>query len=382
MAESFNPYHKWLGIAPEELPPNHYRLLAIRPFESDADVIASAADQRMAHVRSFQAGKHSALSQKILNEISSARVCLLSPDRKAAYDKQLAEQLEQQSTEGAPRNAISADILGDDANPEPGVLTKRRRKKSPVPALIFAAVFLIVVGAVGYFVYTSLQSGDLDTQGGDKGNGAKAHAASATGAPRTGAADNDAPLPLTSGKASPAAATPEQATMAAPPAESAKTAAGRRPAPSAEEQQAAAAEVAPVLGEDPTIIRLMQLADGQSLSPAGRYVLMMKARDMALASGEIPVALNILDEVGRRFDVDVAQQKLDFLTALSRKPEAAELREVLVGSALALVDQALGNDRREVAQKAAVLALATARKTHNADLIRKATLAIVLLEKP
>ena len=34
---TFDPYHKWLGILPEEQPPNHYRLLGIVDFESDED---------------------------------------------------------------------------------------------------------------------------------------------------------------------------------------------------------------------------------------------------------------------------------------------------------------------------------------------------------
>ncbi len=93
MPEQFDAYHKWLGIAPKDQPPHHYRLLGIDLFEADGDVIASAADQRMAHVRSFQAGRHSALSQKILNQIAAARVCLLDPKKKADYDRQLREQL-------------------------------------------------------------------------------------------------------------------------------------------------------------------------------------------------------------------------------------------------------------------------------------------------
>jgi len=40
----FDPYHKWLGIPPDEQPPDHYRLLAVRRFEDDPDVIAAAAD--------------------------------------------------------------------------------------------------------------------------------------------------------------------------------------------------------------------------------------------------------------------------------------------------------------------------------------------------
>lgn len=86
---AFDPYHKWLGIPPAEQPPNHYRLLAIGLFEDDSDVIETAADQRMAHVRTFQAGPHSALSQKLLNELAGAKLCLLNSEEKVAYDADL-----------------------------------------------------------------------------------------------------------------------------------------------------------------------------------------------------------------------------------------------------------------------------------------------------
>ena len=55
----------------------------------DPDVIEHAADQRMSHVRSQVAGKHVRQSQQLLNEIAAARVCLLHPEQKAAYDAQL-----------------------------------------------------------------------------------------------------------------------------------------------------------------------------------------------------------------------------------------------------------------------------------------------------
>lgn len=85
----FDPYYKWLGIPPAEQPPNHYRLLGINLFESDPEVIQAAADQRMIHLRSFQTGQNSALSQKLLNETAAAKLCLLRKDRKAQYDAEL-----------------------------------------------------------------------------------------------------------------------------------------------------------------------------------------------------------------------------------------------------------------------------------------------------
>ena len=89
--QTFDPYHTWLGIPPEEQPPNHYRLLGVGLFESQPDVIASAADRQMGHLRTFQAGKHSELSQRLLNEVAAAKVCLLNPGKKAVYDEQLRQ---------------------------------------------------------------------------------------------------------------------------------------------------------------------------------------------------------------------------------------------------------------------------------------------------
>ena len=67
MPKPFDPYHKWLGISREEQPPNHYRLLGIRLFEDDPDVIEHAADQRMDHLRKLQAGEHAKKVQQLLN---------------------------------------------------------------------------------------------------------------------------------------------------------------------------------------------------------------------------------------------------------------------------------------------------------------------------
>ncbi|MDY0165855.1 MAG: formylglycine-generating enzyme family protein [Thermoguttaceae bacterium] len=93
MIESFDPYHKWLGIPPKDQPPNHYRLLGVELFESDPDVIDAAASKQMAYVRNCATGPHTDLSQKILNELAAARVCLLKREKKAAYDKKLRAEL-------------------------------------------------------------------------------------------------------------------------------------------------------------------------------------------------------------------------------------------------------------------------------------------------
>jgi hypothetical protein len=89
VAEAFDPYYTWLGIRPEEQPPTLYRLLGLPPFEDNLDAIENAADARMMLLRTLQTGRNAQAANRLLNEVSSARVRLLDPQKKAAYDQQL-----------------------------------------------------------------------------------------------------------------------------------------------------------------------------------------------------------------------------------------------------------------------------------------------------
>jgi len=101
----FNPYHKWLGIPLDEQPASYYRLLGIGKFESDPDVIDGAAEQRTIYLRTFQTGPNSELAERLLNEVSEARVNLLDGKTKAQYDTRL-RTLEQPSL---PLGTTSSD---------------------------------------------------------------------------------------------------------------------------------------------------------------------------------------------------------------------------------------------------------------------------------
>ena len=151
MADKFDPYHVWLGISPNEQPANHYRLLGIRQFESDADVIQNAADQRMSHLRNFQIGQHSRLSQQLLNEISLARVCLLNAEKRAAYDAQLRTTgaVAEASVSPAAQQPDLSDILGSQEVRLPLSWKKGRAKPSMLSqwGLPLAAILLVVVAS-------------------------------------------------------------------------------------------------------------------------------------------------------------------------------------------------------------------------------------------
>jgi hypothetical protein len=128
MSAKFDPYHRWLAIPPEEQPPNHYRLLGVKLFETDEDVISAAVDQRMMHLRSFQTGPHGSESQRLLNEVSQASRTLLDPDDRRRYDAQLRAALARRqpslgtatvfSDAGGPASNLAATVakLADESN--------------------------------------------------------------------------------------------------------------------------------------------------------------------------------------------------------------------------------------------------------------------------
>jgi hypothetical protein len=118
MMQTFDPYYRWLGIPPHLQPPHHYRLLGLELFESDPDVIVVAADRQMTHVRMYQLGEYSDLSQTLLNELAAAKMCLLIPERKAAYDAELRKKLAaagpSASTETRAGDAAGPTVSDDD----------------------------------------------------------------------------------------------------------------------------------------------------------------------------------------------------------------------------------------------------------------------------
>lgn len=93
MSSDFDPYYLWLGIPPHEQPPNHYRLLGIAAFESNASVIDAAASRQSTYLHSVATGPQRQASQKLLTEIAAARRTLLNAESKQAYDSELKSRL-------------------------------------------------------------------------------------------------------------------------------------------------------------------------------------------------------------------------------------------------------------------------------------------------
>ncbi len=168
----FDPYRKWLGIPPKSQPPNHYRLLGIGLFESDQDVISNAADRQMSHVRTFQSGKYSELSQRILNELSAARICLLDAKKCAAYDAKLRITLKSSKPQPQPLGDAAPTI--NVAPTIPGIspstttfssaavsliYSTKRRKKKLQQLVVSVIIVSLVLGALILLFFVSSRSG-------------------------------------------------------------------------------------------------------------------------------------------------------------------------------------------------------------------------------
>ncbi|WP_372896964.1 hypothetical protein [Stieleria sp.] len=91
----FDPLHKWLGIPPSEQPPNDYRLLGLANFEDDPEVIDMAADRDLTFLHGLTNGEHGEAAEELSNRISAARLRLLNAEKKADYDAQLRELLDE-----------------------------------------------------------------------------------------------------------------------------------------------------------------------------------------------------------------------------------------------------------------------------------------------
>jgi hypothetical protein len=89
----FDPYHIWLGIPPAEQPPNYYRLLGLAQFEANPGVVDHAAQRVLMHLRTMSGGPHAAYSQRLIGEVTAARMCLLDANQKASYDRELRGRL-------------------------------------------------------------------------------------------------------------------------------------------------------------------------------------------------------------------------------------------------------------------------------------------------
>src|SRR5256885_4677556 len=75
----------WLGLEPDEWPPDHYRLLGLTLGEEDVSLIEQHVHQRLDTVRCYQM-LHPEQATEAMNRLAQAFVCLSEPASKKQYD--------------------------------------------------------------------------------------------------------------------------------------------------------------------------------------------------------------------------------------------------------------------------------------------------------
>ena len=91
--QSFDPYHAWLAISPDQRPIDFYTLLGLPRYAVDAAAIGEAAATRTAHLTSLaadhQGQERTKTLRRLLREVANAKDTLLDPQLKQAYDAKL-----------------------------------------------------------------------------------------------------------------------------------------------------------------------------------------------------------------------------------------------------------------------------------------------------
>ncbi len=106
---------------------------------------------------------------------------------------------------------------------------------------------------------------------------------------------------------------------------------------------------------------------------AGKFVLLQAARDLAIGAADPTLALQVADELGRSFRIDALALKLDTMTQVSKTAIAPALSKQLADACGLVVDDAILADKYDIAKSVAVLGLAAAKKSRDAELIRQWT---------
>jgi len=423
MSAPFDPLYKWLGIPPEEQPPHYYRLLGIRPFEANADVIEGAADRQMAYLRTFQTGPNVGYAQELLNHVAAAKVCLLTPHKKAQYDAWLAQQLERPGGISPPPVATPAsepgapdlaEVLGtsDAYAASLGRGPLRRKRQSPWGLVLIGTALIASVALAAVVVKLKWDSST-------KGRSAKADGANPV-------------LPGPAHKAEPAPADPvrepakedqkdaetgEKAKQDAkalaeahrgkkspkrkPPRNKAAKRESSEPAekmgdeaappqlqperaavPTEEDQAKALQRVREVFQADfegakrpvdkqGLAKRLLQEGIQARDDLAGQFALLQTARELAVETGDGLTAFSAVEELARLFELDGIKLKIEVLEAFAKMARTADQHKSIAGEALKLADEALAEGNAEIAAELGRRALKEAAKVRERQTVQQ-----------
>jgi formylglycine-generating enzyme required for sulfatase activity len=410
MAESFDAYHEWLGIAPKDQPPNHYRLLGVDLFEAKPETIEHAADRQMAHLRTFQTGRHTALSQRLLNEVAAARLCLLKPAKRAAYDAELRKQLAAQG-DGSLDSGLMEALR--QAKPKKAAASDSTRKSPPNLRLLLGIASAVVVALLLVIVWLAMSRSKPEVAMRPEPKArpepvvalpkepppAKpSEPASAPAKPvieekrpepkPKPAEEKPAPIPRVEPPKAPDPAptvptpNPQSPTPSSPPPPPNPQPLAKLSLPegAALDQATKAAgalfqadvDRAKSPADKVTLAkRLLGQALDQSGDAAGRYALLRMAGELAVGARDAETAFQCVDQIDATFEVDRFAMKTAILAGWTKEARSTDARKWLVEHSFAVGDEALDAGNVDAARELAKLVTSKSAGLRDKEIVQR-----------
>jgi hypothetical protein len=362
-------------------------------FESDLDVIDAAANRQMSYLKQVSTGAHAADSQKLLAEIAAARVCLLNPEKKAAYDQRL--------------KSASLPVMPEPVVAAPHPVPQRSMPLVPVVAVAAVVAFLAALGL------WKLLSGPGPSSERVGENQPAKPALSNEGAPRPpkkkpGRATNEASTSNDDSgtrkadkpqRSKPSDAPgmvddePVETVVIAPTPPSSQDASDspsegpgvlnqKEPPPSAEQLAGAQQKIREIFeteiknAKSPTARveiakRMLSEADDRKNDLPTVYALQLRARDLAAETGEVATAFEAIDQLTAMFEAEPGVLREEALEAAARGAKFSNQRTAVSDAALDLAEAAVAEDDFATADRFAKIALTAARGASDATLAKR-----------
>lgn len=151
MSGKQDPYSRLLGLPPGPRPPHLYALLGLEPFTDDIAAVKQASLRQMACIKPYEDhpdASFRAMVQEIMNQIGLARAVLRDPEKKAEYDRRLAEILQTSAPQTAPAPPEQAEAAQQPSKSDPSADTALNLQASPAATSRQRFLVLEIVEAI------------------------------------------------------------------------------------------------------------------------------------------------------------------------------------------------------------------------------------------
>jgi serine protease Do len=117
--------------------------------------------------------------------------------------------------------------------------------------------------------------------------------------------------------------------------------------------------------------KLLTSAREEKEEPAARYALLEKAKDLAVIAKDLPLAMDVVHELARRFQVQGVKIQAEVIAAINDPEASAEKQHVVAEVAFAAFEEAFEGDDYDTAKQLGGIAVAAARKGRDAKLSKR-----------